>query len=854
MAPSNSADNPRRLGDFEILRELGRGGMGVVYEARQVSLNRKVALKVLSGGLGLTPKAVQRFHREAEAAAKLHHTNIVPVYATGEEGGTHFYAMELIDGPSLDQVIKQLRKGVAGAEPSEALAGASNDSAPAHLSPDLVQTGPYVESATIGGSISGVSSSSLGSGNGYFDTVARTIAEVADALDYAHQSGVVHRDVKPSNLLLSTAGRLNVNDFGLARMLEQPGMTMTGEFVGTPAYMSPEQITAGRTPLDQRTDIYSLGATLYELLTLHPPFTGERRDQVLAQILHKEPRAPRKLNAKVPVDLETICLKAMEKDPDRRYQSAGAMAEDLRRHVSRFAISARRAGPAERLRKWIKRHPGLAAGVGVAWVGIILASFLAVHAWRERQERIAAEAKARQEKLQERQQKAIHDILMGDLKSAGKAISEAEDLGAPEEWVQWRQGQIAFHNGDWEEAIRLLEPAAAKMPENLAVHWMLAFIYRVNGDSEESEQIAQRIGSVPPNTEEEFIYKGFATMPFTPKESLALFKKAVEERNSLIALGARAVCFIRLAFNQTDLSLIQEAMGDILAAKRVMKDNPEIVAESLIVHYNAAILYEHNKISKESTDVMRLALEDAEALKRMPDVPIAVQVRGVFLAELGRNEDAIRWFEDCTKLKKLGLGPTRRYAWLLYERGDADKAFRVAEQLSAWPRDRDPSRALFVAESPDNGLERARKICAEMPAEGGTDTRLSKPALLFFLGQKEEALDLLARQQPRLDANPTNNLYHKLVPYWKNPDAANEKALLDFASGSRASLVLAHWHIGIRLLGEGDRAGARRHFEACVAIRYPFFWGYLESRALLARMKDPKWPPWIPLEKDQPKP
>src|SRR5262249_20859966 len=155
----------------------------------------------------------------------------------------------------------------------------------------------------------GLSSSSLGSGGGYFDTVAGRVADVADALDHAHQQGVIHRDIKPSNLLLSPAGPLNVNDFGLARVLEQPGMTMTGEFVGTPAYMSPEQIAAGRTPLDHRTDLYSLGATLYELLTLQPPFTGERRDQVLAQILHKEPKALRRVNPRVPVDLETICLK-----------------------------------------------------------------------------------------------------------------------------------------------------------------------------------------------------------------------------------------------------------------------------------------------------------------------------------------------------------------------------------------------------------------------------------------------------------------------------------------------------------------------------------------------------------------
>ena len=194
------------------------------------------------------------------------------------------------------------------------------------------------------------------------------IAEVADALEYAHQQGVIHRDIKPSNLLLSPAGRLSVNDFGLARMLEQPGMTITGEIVGTPVYMSPEQITAGRIPLDHRTDIYSLGATLYELLTLQPPFGAEQRDQLLAQVIQKDPTPPRKVNGKVPVDLETICLKAMEKDPDRRYQTAGQMAEDLRRYVNRFAILARRAGPFARLQKWVMRNPALSAALAAVLV------------------------------------------------------------------------------------------------------------------------------------------------------------------------------------------------------------------------------------------------------------------------------------------------------------------------------------------------------------------------------------------------------------------------------------------------------------------------------------------------------
>ncbi len=361
----------RRLGDFEIVREIGRGGMGVVYEALQLSLHRCVALKILTSSLSLTPRAIERFQREAEAAAKLHHGNIVPVYATGEHDGLHFYVMELIAGPSLDHVLRRLRQEQAPRTGKKHLAET--------MPPELLATGPHVPSVTPS-----PGDSSLSSGSGFFDTVARLTAGVADALEHAHQNGVIHRDIKPANLLLAPDGRLCLNDFGLARLLEQPGMTMEGEFVGTPAYMSPEQVTAGRIPLDHRTDIYSLGATLYELLTLQPPFTGERREQLLAQVVHKEPKAPRKVNKKVPVDLETICLKALDKDPDRRYQSAAQLADDLRAFVNQLTIQARRAGVIHRLGKWGRRNPWLAGAQAAVLLLAVFAAGLAYQGARER--------------------------------------------------------------------------------------------------------------------------------------------------------------------------------------------------------------------------------------------------------------------------------------------------------------------------------------------------------------------------------------------------------------------------------------------------------------------------------------
>jgi hypothetical protein len=823
----NQPESPRRLGDFEVVRELGRGGMGVVYEARQVSLNRRVALKVLGGGLGLSGNAVQRFRREAEAAAKLHHTNIVPVYATGEEDGAHFYAMEVIAGPSLDRVLRQLRANQSGQAPV------------AEPARDLVQTTDLVEDTGIAEE-AGLSASPLSSGGAYFDTVARMMAEVADALEHAHRQGVVHRDVKPSNLLLSPAGRLSLNDFGLARMLEQPGMTITGEFVGTPAYTSPEQIASGRIPVDHRTDVYSLGATLYELLTLQPPFTGRQRDQVLAQIVQKEPSPPRKLNKQVPVDLETICLKCLEKDPDRRYQTAGQLADDLRRYVNRFAIAARRAGPVERVHKWMRRHPGLAAGVGLALLALSLAGFFAVQSWRDRQEHLAAVEKASQEKLDEKQKLAAHHILGGDFEMAEEAIREAEALGAAPEWAQWRRSQIAHHQGMHVEAA-VLEQAVQRMPTNLAANWLLAIAYRSSHDYDKVEEIASRLNRLPVNEEEEYLYKGITTVIFRSEEGLALLDKAVAERGSLIAFTERASALARFAFEKTDFDRMQQAMDDITAAKRVMRrrDNATVLVESVVVHQLATILYQQNQKTREFEKALRIGDTDARALARFPSIPRAVWIRGIFLAENQQEQEALQWYEEGLKQETVASNVRVRdsYAWLLYERGEADKAFQVIGNVGGTYQDF--ARAVFVAELPD-GLRRARTICDAMP------NSMIASLALFLLGEKKAALKLLRDFRPN-ESHDNGVLFAKLADYMKNPDEATRKSLQEVASRNKGFQIFLHTTLGLRQLAEGDRSGARQHFQKGVAVRQPYWLPNSDwVRAFLVRMqKDPTWPRWI---------
>lgn len=331
------------LGDFQILHEIGRGGMGVVYEAIQLSLGRRVALKVLPFAAALDSKQLQRFKNEATAAAQLHHTNIVPVYAVGCERGVHFYAMQLISGRSLSAVIRELR-GDSVNDPS---------------SSSLATTAAYHASATVANSHVFSATQHSGRSRESFRTAARIAAQVADALEYAHEAGIVHRDIKPANLLLDAKGAVWITDFGLAQVAADVGVTQTGDLVGTLRYMSPEQASGRRIPVDHRADVYSLGATLYELLSLTPIFSGSDRVTLLHQILDDDPRPLRQIDRAIPVELETIVMKATAKLPAERYATAGEMAADLRRYLDEIPILARRPTLSDRARKWMRRHPSV---------------------------------------------------------------------------------------------------------------------------------------------------------------------------------------------------------------------------------------------------------------------------------------------------------------------------------------------------------------------------------------------------------------------------------------------------------------------------------------------------------------
>jgi serine/threonine protein kinase len=286
----------------------------------------------------------------------LHHTNIVPVFDIGQANGLPYYAMQFIPGHGLDQVLARVE-----AEPP-ALTGpySPGDDDTAHAG------GPPASGPT-----SALMAVARAHSPDFFRQVAKLGIQGAEGLAYAHQRGVIHRDIKPSNLLLDNAGVVWITDFGLARRADDPALTHSGVLVGTPRYMSPEQAEAARRPVDHRTDIYSLGATLYELVARRPAFTGETPAEVVVQVVEREPVAPRRLNPAVPRDLETIILKAMAKRQEDRYQTAAELADDLRRWLNVEPIRARRIGPVGRTVRWCRRNPALSATVIIALLTIV---------------------------------------------------------------------------------------------------------------------------------------------------------------------------------------------------------------------------------------------------------------------------------------------------------------------------------------------------------------------------------------------------------------------------------------------------------------------------------------------------
>jgi serine/threonine protein kinase len=536
---ASAAEGPSvfELGDYRIIREIGRGGMGVVYEAEQRSLGRRVALKVLPSAASMDPRQRQRFQLEAQAAGLLHHEHIVPVFGIGAERGVHFYAMQLIEGEPLTHVIKDL------ASRSSAMRRSGTVGDPAHA-------------AKPSGPSSGA--------RARWREAARLGLQAAEALDHAHGMGVIHRDVKPSNLLIDGRGNLWVADFGLARLPQQDlDLTRTGDLVGTLRYMSPEQLRTESGDVGPATDVYSLGATLYELLTLRPAFTAAGRHELIRRILDADPARPRRIHPSIPRDLETIVLKAMEKEPRARYASAAALADDLRRFLDDQPIHASRPGALDRAVKWSRRHRA-AVWAGLSALILTLAASTAV-LWKANK---VYKAALSEERLAFEYALGAFDQIVRPLAATMDVDAEhAQEARRVFQWALSYYDRLPKFFRNVDGMIEVVPKAyrqagfcrmAMGLPRGRD-DYRRAFRLYEDAASAHPEQVWLRTGLIGTL----FDYASFLKAPSDAKEADETFRRAIAEADRLIAdPGAAKLCFMSI-----DLVGLLNDMAWTLAAR-----------------------------------------------------------------------------------------------------------------------------------------------------------------------------------------------------------------------------------------------------------------------------------------------
>jgi eukaryotic-like serine/threonine-protein kinase len=651
----------RRIGEYQVVREIGRGGMGIVYEAHQESLNRRVALKILPFAAVMDQRQIARFRNEAQAAAQLHHPHIVPVFAVGQERGVYYYAMQYVEGQSLEQAIAELRGGENNQAGNSTIArGAVNGS-----------------STTLHNARPAKSPSCryLPQGD-FFRTVARLGQEAASALQHAHEHGIVHRDIKPSNLLIDREGKLWVTDFGLARIQSDNGVTLTGDVVGTLRYMSPEQ-AGGSTLVDARTDVYSLGATLYELITQTPAHPGDERPVLLRQIVNDEPISPRRINPAVPIDLETIVLGALAKARDERYTSAQALADDLERFLEGKPTFARRPTLADRMAKWARRHRPLVAVAACAMVLLSVVSAVGlVLLAREQARTSAALADAKQ---QSRQARSAVDQLGVRLSDRLAEIPGAESVRRDvliEALGYYRQ----FANEAGNDPQLRQETALAHFRSAVIAAKLGAIDDAITEYQSAQKLLAELVSAEPQRTEPRAqlavshnnLGLLFAGRSETEQARLE-YDKAIAIQEKLLREQPQNLAFAgQLAESEANLGLLLDQTGDTSGAERSLRAATSVLrpladsnlndpqpARNLAIACNnlSFVLRGHDaaaadKASREAIAILeRLAQQPATGDDYGDDLALCYNNRAALASQNQKWEDAIGWHERAIALQ-----------------------------------------------------------------------------------------------------------------------------------------------------------------------------------------------------------
>lgn len=800
-----------QLGEFRIVREIGRGGMGVVYEAVQTSLDRRVALKVLPAEGLLTENALERFRREAHTAGRLHHTSIVPVYAVGEERGVCYYAMQFIEGRSLAHYLKTARE------------------TPRRLDRD------------------------------HYRRVALWGRQAAEALAYAHGQRVIHRDIKPANLLLDQDGNVWIFDFGLARIEGSPAITQTGAIVGTVRYMSPEQARGG-SDLDARSDIYSLGATLFELTTLRPAYDHESHARIIQGILHEDPPPLRQFAPGAPRDLEVIIDKCMRKEPDQRYRNAADLADDLRRFLAGDPIKARPMPLSFKVKRWLKRHRGIATGAAALVILGIMGTAL-THKLRREEGRRALET-------------AYSAIVFDqDFQRGGAELDRAAGLGVQAARLHLYRGLIPLLNQEPEAAIRHFEELQRHDPDSLEACYAIARARIDQGEFFDGQRLFEKEGRRKPADALGWFLRGYALSLHRPAEAIQCYDRALElQPNFVPAILERATYRGVRLLEEGRREELKPMLNDADAVV-VFRPNSSTAYTRRAWSWLAAAAYAATQPDLRTQaphwfQNCRDDLDQALALNNPPDSKTH-NVRGAYLRCVGDFRGSAESYARSNELQLQQWHKVNAYllharAVALHAVGDLAAAMDVAEQASRAA----PGfyavllhHAILLAEA--GRLDDARAVCRRSLEEGAahaTGAFLSI-AVMEFLGSAEEArlhiqtlsnrdaadftFEHLEQPEQRLDADAP------VVAYFEG--RLDPAALLSSAGNLPGRKCEYAFLIALRELGSGRRETGLERLRNCLDTGVFIYIEHRLAHVFLERAKsDPRWPAWIDRAAEEP--